>query len=241
MREFVLVGQKVNPIGFRLGLTRDWQSKWYASKKEFGSLLIEDLSIRDYVKKKLYFSGVSRVKIERVTDRVRVTIATARPGLVIGRRGGEVDKLRDTILDMTGREVYVDIEEIKRPELEAQLVAESIAQQLEKRASFKRVIKRSAQMAMDFGAVGVRVRIAGRLGGAELSRSESVRLGKVPLHTLRADVDYGFAEARTTYGAIGCKVWICRGERIEKEEPVDKRAAKQRPRRRRSTRKKTAE
>jgi len=235
------VGQKVNPIGFRVGLTRDWQSKWYASKKEFGSLLIEDLSIRDYVKKKLYFSGVSRVKIERVTDRVRVTIATARPGLVIGRRGGEVDKLRDTIQDMTGREVYVDIEEIKRPELEAQLVAESIAQQLEKRASFKRVIKRSAQMAMDFGAVGVRVRIAGRLGGAELSRSESVRLGKVPLHTLRADVDYGFAEARTTYGAIGCKVWICRGERIEKEEPVDKRAAKQRPRRRRSTRKKTAE
>jgi small subunit ribosomal protein S3 len=228
------VGQKVNPIGFRVGLNRDWQSKWYARKEDFGALLMEDLRIRDYVKKKLYFSGVSRVKIERVTDRIRVTICTARPGLVIGRRGGEIDKLRDSIQDITKREVYIDIEEIKRPEIEAQLVAESIAQQIEKRASFKRVIKRASQMAMDFGADGVRIVISGRLGGAEIARSESVKVGKVPLHTLRADIDYGFTEARTTYGAIGCKVWISRGEKIETEKQPEKRPPK---RRRRSPRK----
>jgi len=227
------VGQKVNPIGFRIGLTGDWQSKWYANKKEFGSLLIEDLNIRDYVKKNLYFSGVSSVKVERVTDRIRVTISTARPGLVIGRKGGEVDKLRDKIQSMTGKEVYIDIEEVKRPELEAQLVAESIAQQLEKRASFKRVIKKATQMAMDFGAEGIRVRIAGRLGGAEIARPAAIRVGKVPLHTLRADIDYGFAEARTTYGAIGCKVWICRGEYLTagEEPPKEKERPKKRKRR----------
>jgi len=223
------VGQKVNPIGFRIGLTGDWQSKWYANKKEFGSLLIEDLNIRDYVKKTLYFSGVSSVKIERVTDRIRVTISTARPGLVIGRKGGEVDKLRDKVQSMTGKEVYIDIEEVKRPELNAQLVAESIAQQLEKRASFKRVMKKVTQMAMDFGAEGIRVRVSGRLGGAEIARPASMRVGKVPLHTLRADIDYGFAEARTTYGAIGCKVWICRGlilapgEQPKQEKPRPKK------------------
>ena len=228
------MGQKVNPIGFRLSLNRDWQSKWYARKADFGTLLIEDLRIRDFVKKKLYFSGVSRVKIERVTERIRVTICTARPGLVIGRRGGEIDKLRDSIQDITKREVYIDIEEIKRPEVEAQLVAENIAQQIEKRASFKRVIKRASQMAMDFGADGVRIVISGRLGGAEIARSESVKVGKVPLHTLRADIDYGFTEARTTYGAIGCKVWISRGQKIETEKAPEKRPAK---RRRRSPRK----
>jgi small subunit ribosomal protein S3 len=232
------LGQKVNPIGMRVGLTGDWLSKWYATPREFGPLLLEDLRIRDYVKQKLYFSGVSRVRIERVTDRIRVSIATARPGLVIGRRGGEVDKLRDVIQRMTNREVYIDIEEIKRPEVDAQLVAENIAQQLEKRASFKRVIKRSAQMALDFGAVGVRVIISGRLGGAEIARSESVRLGKVPLHTLRADVDYGFAEARTTYGAIGCKVWICRGERlVDGTAPEERRPPQPKQRRRRPPRK----
>jgi len=229
------VGQKVNPIGFRLSLNREWQSKWYASKADFGALLMEDLRIRDFVKKKLYFSGVSRVKIERVTDRIRVTICTARPGLVIGRRGGEIDKLRDSIQDITKREVYIDIEEIKRPEIEAQLVAESIAQQIEKRASFKRVIKRASQMAMDFGADGVRIVISGRLGGAEIARSESVKVGKVPLHTLRADIDYGFTEARTTYGAIGCKVWISRGEKIETEKQPEKRPPSKR--RQRSPRK----
>lgn len=227
------MGQKVNPIGFRISLNRDWQSKWYAPKEDFGALLMEDLRIRDFVKKKLYFSGVSRVRIERVTDRIRVTISTARPGLVIGRRGGEIDKLRDAIQDITKREVYIDIEEIKRPEIEAQLVAESIAQQIEKRASFKRVIKRAAQMAMDFGADGVRIVISGRLGGAEIARSESIKIGKVPLHTLRADIDYGFSEARTTYGAIGCKVWISRGEKIVTEKKPGKPPVK---RRRRSSR-----
>lgn len=219
------MGQKVNPIGFRVGLTGDWSSKWFAPSRQFGPLLLEDLKIRDTVKKKLYFSGVSRVRIERVTDRIRVTISTARPGLVIGRRGGEVDKLRDAIMKMTNREVYIDIEEIKRPEIEAQLVAENIAQQLEKRASFKRVIKRAGQMALDFGASGVRIIISGRLGGNEIARSETVRLGKLPLHTLRAEIDYGFAEARTTYGAIGCKVWIGKGEKLERDAPAGRRAA----------------
>ncbi len=224
------MGQKVNPIGFRISLNRDWKSKWFAPKREFGSLLNEDLRIRDFVKKKLYFSGVSSVKIERVTDRIRVTISTARPGLVIGRRGGEIDKLRDAIQDITKREVYIDIEEIKRPEIDAQLVAESIGQQIEKRASFKRVIKRTGQMAMDFGAIGVRIVISGRLGGAEIARSESIKIGKVPLHTLRADIDYGFSEARTTYGAIGIKVWISRGEKIQTERASEKRAPKKRRR-----------
>ena len=224
------MGQKVNPIGFRVGLTGNWQSRWYAPSKEFGTLLLEDIRIRDFVKSKLFFSGVSRVKIERVTDRIRVTISSARPGLVIGRRGGEVDKLKEAIQDMTSKEVYIDIEEIKRPELEAQLVAENVAQQLEKRASFKRVLKRSAQAAMDFGASGIRLQVAGRLGGSEIARSEKLRVGKVPLHTLRADVDYGFAEARTTYGSIGCKVWICRGERMENQEQPDRPARpRQRP------------
>ncbi len=217
------MGQKVNPRGLRVSLTRDWLSKWYAPKSEFGAILNEDLRIREHVKKNLYFAGVSSVRIERVTERIRVTIATARPGLVIGRRGGEVDKLRDTIQKMTKREIYIDIEEIKRPELDAQLVAEGIAQQLERRASFKRVMKRVSQMAMDFGADGIRIRISGRLGGAELSRVESMRMGKVPLHTLRAEVDYGFAEARTTYGAIGCKVWICKGETIADTDAPPKR------------------
>jgi len=231
------LGQKVHPIGFRVGLTGNWLSKWYAPTKEFGTILLEDIKIRDTVKKMLFFSGVSRVRIERVTDRIRVTIATARPGLVIGRRGGEVDKLRDLIHKMTGREVYIDIEEVKRPETDAQLVSENVVQQLEKRASFKRVIKRTAQTAMDFGAQGVRIKISGRLGGAEIARSEQVRIGKLPLHTLRAEIDYGFAEARTTYGCIGCKVWICRGnERTEREAPGGRRGPREGGRRPRHTR-----
>ncbi|RLD10763.1 MAG: 30S ribosomal protein S3 [Chlamydiae bacterium] len=216
------MGQKVNPIGFRIGLTKDWQSKWYAPKNKFGGQLIEDLKIREFVKKRLYFSGVAKVKIERITTALRVTIFTARPGLVIGRQGGAIDEFKKELEKMTKSEVFVEIQEVKPPELEAQLVAENIAQQLEKRASFKRVLKRSAQTVMNFNAIGVRIRISGRLGGAELSRAETIRLGKVPLHTLRADVDYGFAEARTTYGAIGCKVWICRSERIG-ERPAPKR------------------
>ena len=180
------MGQKVNPIGFRIGLTKDWQSKWYAPKKQFGAQLIEDLKIREFVKKRLYSSGVSKVKIERITTALRVTIFTARPGLVIGRQGGALEDFKKELQKMTKSEVFVEIQEVKPPELEAQIVAESIAQQLEKRASFKRVLKRTAQMVMNFNAVGVRIRISGRLGGAELSRAEAIRLGKVPLHTLRA-------------------------------------------------------
>ncbi len=225
------MGQKVNPIGFRVGLTGNWLSKWYAPSKDFGTLLIEDINVRDAVKKKLQFAGISRVQIERVTDRIRVTIATARPGLVIGRKGDEVEKLNDMIRKMTGKEVYIEIEEIKRPETEAQLVAENVAQQLEKRASFKRVIKRAAQTAMDFGADGARIIISGRLGGTEIARRESVRLGKLPLHTLRADIDYGFAESHTTYGSIGCKVYICKGEKMSLKANKDN-SALARPRRR---------
>ena len=228
------MGQKVNPIGFRVGLTGNWLSKWYAPSKEFGNVLIEDIKVRDAVKKKLQFAGVSRVQIERVTDRIRVTIATARPGLVIGRRGDEVEKLNDMIRGLTGKEVYIEIEEVKRPETEAQLVAENVAQQLEKRASFKRVIKRAAQTALDFGADGARIIISGRLGGAEIARRESVRLGKLPLHTLRADIDYGFAESHTTYGSIGCKVWICKGEKMTLKANKDNAMA--RPRRRKGPR-----
>lgn len=228
------MGQKVNPLGFRVGLTGNWLSKWYAPSREFGGVLIEDIKVRDAVKKKLQFAGVSRVQIERVTDRIRVTIATARPGLVIGRRGDEVEKLNDMIRGLTGKEVYIEIEEVKRPETEAQLVAENVAQQLEKRASFKRVIKRAAQTALDFGADGARIIISGRLGGAEIARRESVRLGKLPLHTLRADIDYGFAESHTTYGSIGCKVWICKGEKMTLKANKDNLMA--RPRRRRGPR-----
>lgn len=230
------MGQKVHPVGFRVGLDGSWLSKWYAPSKEFGTTLIEDLKIRDLVKRRLFAAGVSRIQIERVTDRIRVTISTARPGMVLGRRGEEVDKLRDELQKMTGREVFIELVEIKRPETEAQLVAENVAQQLEKRASFKRVIKRAAQTAMDFGAEGVRIKISGRLGGAEIARSEQVRMGKLPLHTLRADIDYGFAEARTTYGCIGCKVWICRGVKRPEDEESVRRPAREVGRRARRVR-----
>ena len=221
------MGQKVHPIGLRIALNRDWQSKWYAPSKEFGAMLIEDLKIRDFVKRKLYASGVAHVKIERVTDRIRVTVYTARPGLVIGTKGGDINKLRDELKQFTKRDIYIEIEEIKRPELEAQLVAEGVAQQLEKRASYKRVLKRSSQLAMDMGALGIRIVVSGRLGGAEIARTESIRVGKVPLHTLRADIDFGFAEARTTYGAIGCKVWISRNDKAL-EEKAERRPSKPR-------------
>jgi small subunit ribosomal protein S3 len=198
----------------RVGLSGNWLSKWYAPARDFGTVLIEDVRIRDMIKKRLQQAAVSKILIERVPTRIRVTITTARPGQVLGPRGDEVGKLSDLIHAMTGKEVYVQIEEVKRPEIEAQLVAENVVRQLEKRASFKRVIKRAAQTAMDFGAQGVRIIISGRLGGAEIARSETARMGKLPLHTLRADIDYGFAEAFTTYGTIGCKVWICRGEKL---------------------------
>lgn len=207
------MGQKTNPIGQRMPLTRDWRSKWYADKKEFGGLLAEDTKIRALLKKRLENASVPRITIERAASRCRVTIYTARPGVVIGRKGAEIDKIKEDLSKLTGKEIYVDIAEIKQPELDAQLVAENVALQLERRISFRRAMKRAIQTTMDFGAEGVKIRAGGRLGGAELARVESYHQGRVPLHTLRADIDYGFAEAKTVYGVLGVKCWICKGER----------------------------
>ena len=213
------MGQKVNPIGFRLPLTKDWQSRWYARKENFGDLLEEDLRIREYISGQLRNAAVSRVSIERFANRVRVTIHSGRPGLVIGRRGSEIERLKNAIGKFCpGKEVYVDIQEIKSPELEAQLVAENVAQQLERRVSFRRAMKRTIQTTMDMGALGVRIRCAGRLGGSELARTEQYRDGKVPLHTLRDNVTYGFREADTMAGKIGVKVWICKPDGMEEAQ-----------------------
>ena len=206
------MGQKVNPIGFRVAVTKDWRSKWYAGKKDFGKLLTEDRVIRDLLKKKLEAASVPKILIERAATRCRITILTARPGVVIGRKGAEIDKLKEELSKMTGKEVYVDIQEIKTPELDAQLVAENVALQLERRVSFRRAMKKAIQIAMDFGADGIKIRCAGRLGGAEIARVEKYHEGRVPLHTLRANIDYGFAEAKTMYGKLGIKCWICKGE-----------------------------
>lgn len=195
-----------------MALTKDWRSKWYADKKEFGKLLNEDRQIRDLLKKKLETASVPRIGIERAATRCRITIFTARPGVVIGRKGAEIDKIKEEISKMTGKEIYVDIQEVKNPETDAQLVAENIALQLERRISFRRAMKKAVQTTMDFKAVGIKVRCAGRLGGAELARVESYHEGTVPLHTLRSNIDYGFAEAHTVYGKLGIKVWICKGE-----------------------------
>ncbi|MST94209.1 MAG: 30S ribosomal protein S3 [Pedosphaera sp.] len=206
------MGQKVNPIGFRIAVTKDWRSKWYAGKKDFGKLLTEDRVIRDLLKKRLEAASVPKILIERAATRCRITILTARPGVVIGRKGAEIDKLKEELSKMTGKEVYVDIQEIKTPELDAQLVAENVALQLERRVSFRRAMKKAIQIAMDFGADGIKIRCAGRLGGAEIARVEKYHEGRVPLHTLRANIDYGFAEAKTMYGKLGIKCWICKGE-----------------------------
>jgi len=206
------MGQKTNPIGFRIAVTKDWQSKWYADKKEFGKLLSEDRKIRELLMKKLESASVPRIHIERAATRCRITIFTARPGVVIGRKGAEIDKLKEELSKMTGKEIYVDIQEIKSPEIDAQLVADNVALQLERRISFRRAMKKAVQIAMDFGAQGIRLRTSGRLNGAEISRSEWYREGKVPLHTLRTPIDYGLAEANTVYGKIGVKCWICKKE-----------------------------
>ncbi len=205
------MGQKVHPKGFRIGVIKDWDSKWFATK-DYSKLLLEDRKVREYIKKKLYSSGVSAITLERAANRLKISIHTAKPGIVIGRGGAEVDGLRKEIEDMTGRQVSINIVEIKRPELDAQLVAEGIAAQLVKRVSFRRAMKQAVGRAMRFGAEGIRISSSGRLGGAEMARNEWYSDGKVPLHTLRADIDYGFAEARTTYGIIGIKVWIYKGE-----------------------------
>jgi small subunit ribosomal protein S3 len=206
------MGQKTNPIGLRVAVNRDWRSKWYAGKKEFGKLLSEDREIRDLLKKKLESASVPRILIERAANRCRITILTARPGIVIGRKGAEIDKLKEELSKMTGKEIYVDIVEIKHPETDAQLVAENVALQLERRVSFRRAMKKALQTAKDFGAEGIKIRCAGRLGGAELARIEQYHWGRVPLHTLRAEIDYGFAEANTVYGKLGIKCWVCKGE-----------------------------
>ncbi len=204
------MGQKINPIGFRVTVTKDWRSRWFCGKKGFGDLLNEDLAIRDIVKKRLESASVARVDIERYANRVRISIHTARPGIVIGRKGQELEKVRLQIAKMTGKEIYIEIQEIRDPDCNAQLIAENIGLQMERRVSFRRAMKRAIKMAMDLGAEGVKIRAAGRLGGSELARVEWYKEGKIPLHTLRANIDYGFAEAATTAGRIGIKVWVCK-------------------------------
>ena len=214
------MGQKTHPIGYRLGYTRTWTSRWYAGK-DFAKLLHEDIRIRKMVKGKLRHAGVAKVEIERSGDQTRVIIHTARPGIIIGRKGAEVDKLKATLEKEYGNQVYITVKEIKKPELDAQLVSENIATQLEKRVAFRRAMKRSVAAALRLGAQGIRVNCAGRLGGAEIARTEWYREGRVPLHTLRADIDFGFAEAHTTMGQIGVKTWIYKGEitAVQPEKP----------------------
>ena len=212
------MGQKTHPIGFRLGVIKTWQSNWY-SDKNMADLLQEDLMIRRYVKSRLSRAGISKVEIERAPQKATITIHTARPGIVIGRKGAEVDKLRDELQHLTKKEVYINIQEIRRPELDAQLIGDSIARQVEQRISFRRAMKKSITAAMRMGAEGIKITCGGRLNGAEMSRSETFNDGRVPLHTIRADIDYAQSTAHTTHGCIGVKVWICKGEIIKGDEP----------------------
>jgi small subunit ribosomal protein S3 len=205
------LGQKVNPIGFRLGIIKTWDSRWYA-KADYAKLLHEDLKLKNFLKKRLYNSGVSKIEIERAANKAKINIYTARPGLIIGKKGSEVETLKKELAKLTSNEIYLNIQEVRKPELDAQLVAENVALQLERRIAFRRAMKKSVTSALKFGAKGIRITCSGRLGGAEMSRTEWYREGRVPLHTLRADIDYGFAEAKTTYGLIGVKVLIFKGE-----------------------------
>lgn len=208
------MGQKTHPYGFRLAYQKAWHSRWYAERGAYSENLHQDLELRERLKKRLSHAGVSEIDIERAADRLRVTIYTSRPGIIIGRKGAEVDKLRDDLKKFTGREVHINIQEIQRPELDAQLVAQQIAGQLERRVAFRRAMKKSMESAFRFGAKGVKIMVSGRLGGAEIARSEWYQDGRLPLHTLKADIDYGFYEARTTYGVIGVKVWVYKGDRL---------------------------
>jgi small subunit ribosomal protein S3 len=205
------MGQKANPVGFRLIRTRDWRSKWYANKKEFGTLLGEDQMIRAHLLKKPACQGTSQIRIRRMSEKIEITVVTARPGLVIGPKGAKIDELKAELSKLTNKEVWIEVEEIKRPDLDAKLVADSIAKQLERRIPFRRAMKK-AQSSIDAGALGIKVAVSGRLGGAEIARTEWLKKGSTPLHTLRADIDYAHARAETTYGSIGVKVWIYRGE-----------------------------
>ena len=218
------MGQKVNPVGLRLGINRTWDSRWYADA-DYGDLLQQDLKLRRHLKQKLSQAGVSKVVIERPAKKARVTIHTARPGVVIGKKGADIEKLRREISEMTGDDVSVNIVEIRKPEIDAQLVAENIAQQLERRVAFRRAMKRAVQSAMRLGALGIRINCGGRLGGAEIARMEWYREGRVPLHTLRADIDYGEATAMTTYGTCGVKVWVYRGDIMEHDPMAHERRA----------------
>ncbi len=209
------MGQKVNPIGMRLQINRTWDSRWYADTKDFGDLLLEDIRMREFIFKECKQAGVSRVIIERPHKKCRVTIHTARPGVIIGKKGADIETLRRKLANMTNSELHLNIVEVRKPEMDAQLVADSIAQQLERRISFRRAMKRAVQNTMRMGALGIRVNVAGRLGGAEIARTEWYREGRVPLHTLRADIDYATARAMTPYGIIGIKVWIFKGEIME--------------------------
>lgn len=216
------MGQKVNPIGFRLPVTRDWGSRWYASRKDFADYLLVDAKIREALKKKLKQAAVARIVIERAWNSLRVTIHTARPGVVIGRRGSEIENLTKEISDLAGgKSVKIDIVEIKSPDLDAQLVAENVASQLERRISFRRAMKRAVQISMEQGALGIKIRASGRLGGAEIARTEWYREGKVPLHTLRTPIDYGFTEAMTVAGKIGIKCWICKKQEVVEAEKAE--------------------
>ncbi len=209
------MGQKIHPNGFHVGVTRDWNSRWYAKKADYGDLLIEDEKIRRFIKHEYYFAGIPKVEIERKGDQIMILVHCARPGVLIGRKGVKVDKLKEQLEKLSGKDITLNIHEVTRPELDAQLVAENIAEQLERRASFRRALKRSLQLTMDRGAKGIKVRVGGRLGGAEIARVETQLRGSIPLTTLTADIDYGFAEARCSYGRIGVKVWIYKG-RIKK-------------------------
>ncbi len=213
------MGQKVNPIGLRLGIIKTWESRWFGGKN-YAQYIFEDHKLRKFVKQKLYHAGVSRIEIERSAKRIRLRIYTARPGIVIGKKGAEIAQLKKEIEKLTAHEVLIDIQEIRKPEIDAQLVAENVATQLERRVAFRRAMKRAVQSALRFGALGIKVICAGRLGGAEIARTEWYREGRVPLHTLRADIDYGMAEARTTYGVVGVKVTIFKGEVLRKDQPV---------------------
>ena len=206
------MGQKVNPHGLRVGIINDWDSKWYADKKTFNEFLVEDYRIREFIKKKLFVSGVSKIEIERAASKIKVSVFTAKPGMVIGRGGSGVEELRLDIEKMTKKSVVINVEEIKSPELDAQLVAENIASQLERRVTFRRAMKQAIQRTMRFGAQGIKTQISGRLGGADMARTEGYNEGTIPLQTIRADIDYGFAEANTTYGKLGVKVWLYKGE-----------------------------
>ncbi len=219
------MGHKVHPTGFRLGITENWRSMWYANSNRFGEQLHTDHLIREFIRKRLSHASVSRIRIERPAKNALITIHTARPGIVIGKKGEDIDRLRRELTQRMGIPVHVNIEEIRKPELDAQLVAESVAQQLERRIMFRRAMKRAVGNAMRLGAQGIKIQVGGRLNGAEIARSEWYREGRVPLHTLRADIDYGFAEAHTTYGVIGVKVWVFKGEILDADVVTSKRAA----------------